>query len=1081
MRPTTEMPEPRGRRRVSRRLRAVLAVVLVALIVALLSLRGIAGFYTDFLWFDSLGFTSVWRQVLLAQVILALIFIGIMFALVWTNLAITDRLAPTFRPPGPEEEFVRRYHEAVGPRSGLVRVAVAGLFALFWGAGAGSRWQDWILFRNRVDFDVDDPQFGTDIGFYVFQLPFLRFLVTWLFTAFIVVLIVVAAAHYLNGGIRLNAAGQRVTPAVKGHLSVLLAILALIKAVDYWYQRYELTFSSRGVVDGASYTDVNAQLPAIRLLILISLAAAVLLIVNIWRRGWVLPVVAVGLWAFVAVAMGSIYPAVFQRLVVEPSESAREIDFIERNIEATRAAYGLDDVLEPVFDPVETELTEELFRANRETLENIRLLDPSIVSPTFQALEVDREQFRFAEDLDVDRYVIDGEERTVIVAARELNLSGVESGWENQHVAFTHGYGLAVAPANQVNPQGNPLFVVGGLPTTVDEERLDLDLDQPRIYVGEGLGGYAIVNTQRCEIDFALTGREDPEALEVLEEETPSEFDCERRSGQNQEYEYTGSDGVRAGGLIRRAAFALRFQDLNPIFSGLIEDDSRFIYNRDVDERVRQLAPFLEFDADPYAAIVDGRIVYIVDAYTTTTRYPYAQAAERTSVPNDSGLRQSFNYVRNSVKTVVDAYDGTVTFYVVDDTDPLIAAYQKAFPNLFTPGDEMPPELEDNLRYPEDLFKVQTNMWARYQLDNPSDFFDPAAAWSVALDPGAQLEAAQTPTTTTAAGITTVSTGARIDPFYMQLRLPGEDETEFLLLRPFVPRSPDDSRQELDAFMVARRDDAGNQTLVSYDVPGLDVDGPVIANRSMLTNNTVATRTTLLDQRGSGVLLGNMLTLPLDIPETGQEALLYVRPLYVLASGNQPALREVIVSFGDEVRICPSLGLALGALLVDEDTLDTQCSGARAVIESSIVDAEEGAADEAVEPDPEVDAAPTPEPDVTPTPVPPSDGTSPDALTLLTEADELFVQAEQALADGDLGRYQDLIGQAQQKLSEALGLLDAGAEAQATEDEVAQPPPEDDASPSGAESDEAPPAVPPPADGEESEAAPGPLEVAGAS
>lgn len=1076
MRPTSEMPEPRGRRRVSRRLRAVMAVVLVALIVALLSLRGIAGFYTDYLWYDSLGFTSVWRQVLLAQVILALIFIGIMFFLVWLNLAIADRLAPSFRPPGPEEEFVRRYHEAVGPRVGLVRVAVAGLFALFWGAGAGSRWQDWILFRNRVDFGIDDPQFDTDIGFYVFQLPFMRFLVTWLFTAFIVVLIVVAAAHYLNGGIRLNslsAPGQRVTPAVKGHLSVLLAILALLKAVDYWFQRFELTFSTRGFVDGAGYTDVNAQLPAIRLLILISLAAAVLLIVNIWRRGWVLPVVAVGLWAFVAVAMGSIYPAVFQRLVVIPSESAREAPFIERNIEATRAAYGLGEVTEPVFDPRGGELSPELFEANRATLENIRLIDPSIVSPTFRALEVDREQFRFADDLDVDRYVVDGEVRTVVVAARELNLDGVDSGWENRHTAFTHGYGLALAPATEVTPQGNPSFIVGGLPTSIEQDRIDVELDQPRIYVGEDLTGYAIVNTGRCEIDFALTGTEDPEALAELVDEAEL-GDCEGGSGQNQLYEYTGEDGVRAGGLVRRAAFALRFQDLNPVLSGLIDSDSRFIYNRDVDQRVRELAPFLEFDSDPYPAIIDGRIVFIVDAYTTTNRYPYSQPADRTSIRGNSGLRENFNYVRNSVKAVVDAYDGTVTFYVVDDTDPLIRAYQQAFPNLFTPADEMPESLTDHLRYPEDLFKVQTNMWARYHLENPGDFYEAAGAWSVALDPGAQLEAAQTTTTVDAAGVTTVVTGTRIDPFYQQLRLPGESEPEFLLMRPFVPRSPDDGRQELDAFMVARRDDAGNQTLISYDVPGLDTAGPVVANRSMLTDSTVARRTTLLDQRGSGVLLGNMLLLPLDVPETGDEALLYVRPLYVLASGNQPALQEVIVSFGDEVRMCPSLGLALGALLVDVDQVDDECSGIRSPIETTVLE-DVPVDDEPAAEDPTDDGS-TPTPTPEPVDPEPTDPTTPDALTLLQEADELFIEADAALADGDLGRYQELIREAQQRLSDALDLLND----QPPEEEVAQSPPGDGDEPaeeSGAGTNE----VPPPADAEESEAAPPPPDFAGAS
>ena len=399
---------PTPTRRVSRKFRFIVAFSIAALIVLIVSLRGIAGFYTDYLWFNSLGFTSVWRGVLFAKVGLALVFIAFTFLLFWVNLFVADRIAPRNRPTGPEEDFVSRYHDTIGPRAGLFRIAVAGLFSLFLGVGTASRWQDWILFRNRQDFGVKDPQFNLDIGFYVFQLPFIKFLINWMFTAFIVVLIITAAAHYLNGGIRINTPGDRVTAPVKGHLSVLLAILALIKAADYWYQRYSLNFSDRGVVDGASYTDVNAQLPAIKLLILISIAAVILLIINIWRRGWVLPVVAVGLWAFVTIAIGSIYPAIYQRFVVEPSESSREAQYIERNIEATRTAYGLSvgetgNITERTFIPnVENALTAEVLQQNANTLNNLRLLDPAIVSPTFQALEVEREQFRFADDLDVD-------------------------------------------------------------------------------------------------------------------------------------------------------------------------------------------------------------------------------------------------------------------------------------------------------------------------------------------------------------------------------------------------------------------------------------------------------------------------------------------------------------------------------------------------------------------------------------------------------------------------------------------------------------------------------------------------------
>ena len=1061
MRPSSEVPPPAARRGMSRRGRVIIVLAVVALIVGILSLRGIAGFYTDYLWFDSLGYTSVWSGILATKVVLALVFISTMFVLLWVNLYIADRVAPSVRPPGPEEEFVRRYHDIVGARAWLVRVGVAALFALFVGASASGRWQDWILFRNGGDFGIKDAQFGIDIGFYVFQLPFIRFFIDWLFTAFVVVLIITAAAHYLNGGIRMKVASERVTPQVKRHLSFLLAVLALIKATDYWYQRYSLNFSSRGVVDGASYTDVNAQLPAIKMLILISLCAAVLLIVNIWRRGWVLPVVAVGLWAFVTVVMGSIYPAIFQRLKVEPSELAREGEFIDRNIDATRLAFGLGvldadgNVVEVPefpfnFDPEDAEagsLTPEFLAENASTLENIRLLDPTIVSPTFSRLEVERDQFEFGTDLDVDRYVVDGEPRTVVIAARELNLDGVRSGWENQHVSFTHGYGVAIAPANRITAEGEPEFVVGGVPTNVDDSRIDIGLDesevfQPRIYVGEGLSGYAIVGSERCEIDFPLEGGTaelEGTADELTEDEA---LGCEGSSGRNQEFSYTGADGVKAGGFIRRAAFALRFGDLNPIVSGLINDESRFIYNRDVRTRARKLAPFLEFDADPYPAIVDGRVVFILDAYTTTSNYPYAQSADRSSLPSQSDLRGGFNYVRNSVKVVTDAYNGDVDFFIVDETDPIIMAYQKAFPDLFKTRDheKFTEELIAHLRYPEDLFRIQTNMWATYQLDEAPDFFDDTAAWSVALDPGSELDPG-TITTTTATGLATVATGDRIAPYYVQMRLPGQQDQEFALIRPFVPRSRSsgNERQELTAFMVARIDDAGNQTLVSYNVPGTAVDGPVLANAAMLNNPTVARRTTLLGQTGSQVRLGNMMLVPLDTADGG-DRILYVRPLYVDAQGNLPLVRLVIVAYDTTVRICPTLELALGALFVPESALDDQCSGVSSPLTGEIIPVagDDGTVpDEPDEPGPAPTAEPTPTPTPAPTPTPiptpaptptptpvPFDPPPADVQALLEQAQALFADAEEALGQGDLGLYQQLIEEAQDLLSDALSRLE---------------------------------------------------------
>ncbi len=1016
----------------------ILALSIVALIILIVSLRGIAGFYTDYLWFDSLGFSSVWKRVLLTKMALAGIFMLFTFLLLWGNLYIADRIAPQSRPEGPEEALVSRYHEAIGSRSGLIRIAVSALFALFLGIGTGGQWQDWILFRNRQDFGIKDPQFNTDIGFYVFQLPFIQFLINWLFTAFIVVLVITSIGHYLNGGIRVNTAGRRVTAPVKVHISVLLAILALIKAADYWFQRYSLNFSGRGIVDGASYTDVNAKLPAIKLLILISLAAAILLIINIWRRGWVLPVVSVGLWAFVAIAIGSIYPAIFQRFVVEPSESSRESEYIEKNIEATRQAYGLQvssgagtegNIEERTFTPnVEDGLTLDILELNASTLENLRLLDPGVVPPTYQALEVEREQFRFSNDLDVDRYEVDGDIRTVVIAARELNLDGVNSGWENQHVSFTHGYGIALAPANTTTAQGEPDFVIGGLPTEVNSERINVELNQPRIYVGEELESYAIVNTDRCEIDFALTGSEN---IDNSTETAETTCDGSDGSGENLLFRYDGDDGVKAGGFFRRIAFALRFGDLNPIFSGLINNDSKFLYNRDVSDRAKELAPFLEYDSDSYPVIVDGRIKFILDAYTTSDRYPYSQSADDNSVPFSSGLSDRFNYVRNSVKVVIDAYNGDVTFYVIDESDPIIQAYMKAFPDLLTlafpsnTSDEgMPEAIAEHLRYPEDLFKVQTNMWGRYHLDDANDFYEAAGAWVVSLDPGDDLDNAPT-AIISESGFVTFASGKRMDPYYVQMQLPGETSQEFVLLRPFVPRSSDDSRQQLEAFMVAQTDEQGESRLVAYTVPGLKVDGPVIANRSMLADPEVAETTTLLGQRGSGVKLGNMLLVPLDGGENA-DALLYLRPLYVEASGSQPAVQQVIAAYGESVRICATVELVLGALLIPESEVGDNCENVTPV---SLSGTSSGSSTQEEDETPAQPASPseetpdeTPE-EETPTETPEETSTAEQVQQLLTQALQAFLAADEALEEGNLGEYQELINEGQNYVDQANDLL----------------------------------------------------------
>lgn len=969
--------------------RGLLAFVVVGLFVLLLSVRGIANFVTDYLWFDAVGYNDVWSRVLASKVILAVIFITFFSILCWTNLWLADRLAPQYREASPEEEAVMRFREVIGSRWGLVRIAVTGLFAISIGAGAASQWRNWLLFTNSVDFGQVDPQFGQDISFYVFRMPFLNFVANWLFTALMVVLVLTIAMHYLSGGIRIQSTTERVTPQVKGHISVLLAAMALVRAFTYWLDRYALSYSSDGKFAGLGYTDVQARLPVLNLLILIALLSVVLFVVNIRRKGWGLPAVAVGLWALVSIIMGGIYPLVVQRFSVDPDETTKEAIYVSRNIEATKNAYGLGTVDQRVFDYDEN-LTGQDVATSELNVPAVPLLDPGISVQTFQLEQADRGFFQFDTNrLDVDRYIIDGVPTQVVISARELNSAGIpESGWESEVLSFTHGNGIVLAPANQIS-DSLPNFLIGDVPLENDIED-DVPIDQPRIYYGENMGGYAIVDTDRDEVDS---------------------IDGSTRISHN----YEGAGGVSAGGFWRRSMFALRFQSIDPLISDFVRDDSRFVWNRNIGDRVEKVAPFLEFDHNPYPAVVDGRVLYVVDAYTTTSNYPYAQGRNNLDVANGSGLRSGFNYVRNSVKATVDAYDGTITLYVVDETDPIIAAWQKVFPDLLRPFDEMPESLIDNLRYPEDIFTVQTNMWAKYHIDidETADLLEGSDEWAVAQDPGG-VQGADLTSTTNAQG-TVSSSEDRVAPYYSLLRLPDDTKQEFVIFRSFVPFSSDDQRKELQSFMVGVSD-VGSQNygrLVSYEVnnvgSGDEAPGPGLVASQISSQEEVSRQISLLNaaNEGSSVEFGDLIVVPVE------ESLIYVRPLYVIATRTeQPNLEWVIVSHADSVVMCHSMADSIRALfgvevrgLQDSDD-DATCVGDVAFNRLSSANS----------------------------------GSSTDALVIgdgpaAEEALKLLNEARDALIDGNLGRYQELVDAARSVLTDA---AEADADADTTEAETSE-------------------------------------------
>jgi uncharacterized protein len=960
VRAPTDIP---ARRRRPARGRILLVLIAVALFLILVSLRGIAGFYTDYLWFDELNLTSVWRSVLGTKIALGVIFTLLFFALLWANLAIADLIAPTFRPLGPEEQLIERYHDAVGQRAGLVRAAVAGAFALIAGPGAAGQWDSWTLFRNHVPFETADALFKKDLGFFVFQLPFAKFVVDWLFASLVIVAIITAVAHYLNGGIRFQTPMQKVTPQVKAHLSVLMAVLAMLKAVDYYLEKYELVYSTRGVVQGAGYTDVKAQLPAMQLLLGISLIAAALFIYNIFRRGWVLPVIAVGLWAMVSVVVGAAIPAAVQQFRVQPTESSKERPYIDRNIKATRAAFGIRDVQMNPFEADNTVTAAELDN-NKSTIENVRLWDPDpdILQETYNRLQQIRNFYQF-NDVDIDRYVVDGRMRQELISARELNIDGIPSqSWVNQHLVYTHGYGAVLTPSSAVEPDGKPALQLKDLPPTGTPT-----IEQPAIYYGQVMSGYAIVNSGQAEIDYA------------------------EADGTNHTTTYTGEGGVKLDSFLRRAALSLRFGDINPLISSFVTSDSRAIYVRDIDERVRKAAPFLRFDSDPYPILYQGKIQWIYDAYTTTSRYPYSQSADTSRLSPASGLSSNFNYVRNSVKVLIDSYSGKMTYFVVDQTDPVIKAWRKAFPKLFTDGLDIDPELRRHFRYPEDMFRVQTNMFGRYHISNPGDFYNNTDAWDIAQAPGAVAAANPLVPATNAAGQPARAREPRMDPYYLLMRLPDETSEDFLLLQPFVPRSRDDSVKVLSAFMVAKSDPLNYGQLEAFVMPrSRQVDGPAIVNARINQQPEVSQQITLLNTAGSRVRLGNLLLIPIE------QSLLYIRPLYVEAEGTPvPQLKKVIVVYGDRVVIRDSLREAITSIFPGSSpaTLEQQGTGVTA---------------------PPTTLAPPPGGGATP---------PPQSLTnlndLLIEATSRFNAAEEALKAGDLSGYQKATNEAKELVRRA--------------------------------------------------------------
>jgi len=854
-----------------------LAITLTILAVITGALVALSGFYVDWLWFNSVGFTGVWSTVLTTKVALFVIA-GLLTSLIISlNIFLAFRRRPFYVPTSVEADNLERYRATIDPIRKLVFAGIVLVLFYFGGTSASNLWGSWLLFSNSTEFGVQDPQFGLDISFFAFRLPFFQTLIGWGISTLILATLASAAVHYLYGGIRPQVPQERTTVAARVQLSVLLGLIVLLKAVAYYFDRFALALKESRLITGLTYTDVNATLPAKSILAAIAVICSLLFFANIVRKSWLLPAAGTALMVGASVLIAGVYPGAVQQFQVKPSESSKEAPYIQRNIDATRDAYGIAGV--EMKDYQATVSTNSGQLANdAATIANIRLMDPNVLSATFRQLQQIKPYYSFPESLDIDRYTVNGVQRDAVVAVRELNIEGNPSrNWINDHLVYTHGFGFVSAFGNTVDADGKPNFLVGDLPPTTG-----LGKFQPRVYFGENVPDYSIIGGPKTD--------------------TPVEFDYPDDASANgqKNYTYTGKGGVPMGGLFKKLLFAIQYQEQRIVLSSLINSESKILYNRSPRDRVAKVAPWLTIDGDPYPAIVDGKIQWIIDGYTTSSGYPYSQttalgAATTDALTTNSGAvtaqrNQNINYIRNSVKATVDAYDGTVVLYQWDEKDPVLKTWMKAFPNTVTPKSKMSKELLEHIRYPEDMFRVQRDVLSSYHVQTAAAFYGGQDFWRVPRDPS-----------------TFGANAGAQPPYYMTLEMPGTDKPTFTLTTPFVPRG---GRENLSAFAVVDSNNGPNYGKITVlQLPrSTNVAGPSQVASNFEAKPEVANSLSLLRQGGSDVVLGNLLTLPVG------GGLLYVQPVYVRATSNTaayPLLQKVLVSFGDVIGFDSSLKGAL--------------------------------------------------------------------------------------------------------------------------------------------------------------------------
>jgi uncharacterized membrane protein (UPF0182 family) len=939
-------------------------IVVAVLVIAFVYLSQV---YADILWYNQLGFLAVFLTQNLSRIALFAVAFILMAGAVYASLRIAYGSRPIYAPDSAMQDNLNRYQAQLEPIRKLLMLGIPVVLGAFAGTAAASQWQQVLLFFNQEPFGETDPEFGLDYSFYMFSLPFYGFLIGFLTSVAIIAAIAAVLTHYLYGGIRLEEKGLFTTKAARVQIAVVAALFLLLQAANYWLDRFATLQNTGGRWTGALYTDVNAVIPTKAILAVAALLVAVLFILAAVIGRWKLPIIGTAMLIITAILAGGVYPWVVQRFQVTPSELTLEREYIQRNIDLTRVAYGLDKV-EAVPYNATTDAESGALREDAETTANIRLLDPNLVSDAFSQLEQFRQYYQFPPTLNIDRYTVDGEVQDTVIAARELNPEGVPAGWVNEHVLYTHGYGVVAARGSVVEADGKPSFTLSGIPSSgplgSDETY------EPRIYFGESSPEYSIVGA--------------PEGTEPREIDRPQSDDSDEESKNT----FAGEGGPSVGNLFNKLVYAIKFQSTDLMLSDAVNSESQILYDRDPRERVEKLAPYLTVDGNSYPAIVDGRVKWIVDGYTTNEFFPYSTQQELESATIDSQTAENLstplpadqvNYIRNAVKATVDAYDGSVELYAWDDQDPVLRAWEKVFPDSIQPFTEMSADLMSHVRYPEDQFKVQRELLARYHVTNVDVFFANSDAWSVPDDP-------------------TLGDTADVKqpPFYLSLKVPGQEDAAFSLTTPFIPfvEPGGEARNVLYGFLSAEADAGTEAGVKSEDYGKLrllelprstSVPGPGQAQNRFNSDPTVSNALNLLRQGASEVINGNLLSLPVG------GGMLYVQPVYVQSSGasSYPTLQRVLASFGERVGFAPTLDEALDQVFGGD-------SGANAG------DSENAGETPA---DPGVPAGPTEDP------------TSQQALRdALTEANEALEEGRTALAEGDFAAY----GAAQEKLNAAL-------------------------------------------------------------